>query len=272
VGLARIDRASAGDVLMVLTADELARRLLLAHYPRSSRYDPAWVLEHMMGPHPLWLMERLLESFASAPGQRVMDLGCGKALTSVFVAREWGAHVHAVDLWISASENWARIQAAGEAERVVPIHAEAHALPFADAYFDAIVSVDAYHYFGTDAAYLPEVVRFLRPGGRLGIAVPGLAYEIGAVPDWLAPYWEEGFSTFHSPIWWRELWEASGLVEVERAELLAHGAEDWLLWSETSDAWKRVTGRAPYEREAAMLRADTGGLLGFVVAVARKRE
>jgi cyclopropane fatty-acyl-phospholipid synthase-like methyltransferase len=254
------------------TADEVAKRLLRPRYPRSNRYDPAWVIEHMMGPHPLWLMERLIEACPVAPGGRVMDLGCGKALTSVFLAREQGARVHAVDLWIPATENWARIRAADEAERVVPIHAEAHALPFADGYFDAILSVDAYHYFGTDPAYLSEILRFLRPGGRLGIAVPGLAHELGAVPEWLLPYWEEGFSTLHSAEWWRALWEASGLVQIERAELLAHGAEDWLLWCEISDEWKRVTGRAPYEREAAMLRADTGHLFGFVLAVARRAE
>ena len=34
-----------------------------------------------------------------------------------------------------------------------PFAREAHALPFASAFFDAIVSVDAYQYFGTDILY-----------------------------------------------------------------------------------------------------------------------
>jgi cyclopropane fatty-acyl-phospholipid synthase-like methyltransferase len=199
-----------------------------------------------------------------------MDLGCGRALTSVFLAREFDVRVHAVDLWIPAAENWSRIRAADEAERIVPIHAEAHQLPFADGYFDAILSVDAYHYFGTDPKYLAEILRFLPRGGRLGVVAPGLAREIEAIPDGLAPWWQDGFSTFHSPSWWRALWEAPGLVSVERAELLARGHEDWLRWAETWDAWARTTAGTPFEREAAMLRADEDGLLGFVALVATK--
>lgn len=39
------------------------------------------------------------------------------------------------------------------ADRVIPIHADANELPYADEYFDAIVSIDAYHYFGTGKVY-----------------------------------------------------------------------------------------------------------------------
>ena len=91
---------------------------------------------------------------------------------SIFLAREHAVRVWAADLWIAPTDNWARIETADLAERVFPIFAEAHALPFADGYFDAIVSVDAYHYFGTDALCLERVTRLLRPGGQLGIAVP----------------------------------------------------------------------------------------------------
>ena len=253
-----------------MTPADLAARLHLARYPHSNRYDPAWVIEHMMGPHPLWLMEHLTNRLDLHPGQRVMDLGCGKALTSVFLAREFDVRVHAVDLWISATENWSRITAAGEADRIVPIHVEAHALPFADGYFDVIVSADAYHYFGTEPSYLPEILRFLQPGGRLAVVCPGLSHEIREVPAGLVPYWEDDFSLFHTAAWWRDLWEQSGLVTVEHAELLPHFAEDWLLFAEVSDDWKRATGGMPYVREAAMLRADTEPLLGFVAVVGRK--
>lgn len=252
------------------SSKELARRLHLDRYPRSNRYDPAWVVEHMMGPHPLWLMEHLTTLLPLQPGQRVMDLGCGKALTSIFLAREFDVRVHAVDLWIGAGENLARIEAAGEADRVVPIYADANDLPFAEGSFDAIVSVDAYHYFGTGPDDLPKIVRFLTPGGRLGIVVPGLTHEIPAVPESLAPFWEKDFSLFHSADWWRELWERSGAATIEYGHLLEHGAADWLLWSEASDDWKRTHGQAPYLKEAEMLRADAGRFLGFVALVARR--
>lgn len=112
------------------------------------------------------------------PGMRVLDLGCGKALTSVFLAREFDVHVVAADLWTPVDDNWKRIVEAEVAPRVMPMHLEAHALPFAASYFDAIISVDAFAYFGTDVLYLHYFSGFLRCGGQLGIATPGLTREL----------------------------------------------------------------------------------------------
>jgi cyclopropane fatty-acyl-phospholipid synthase-like methyltransferase len=36
---------------------------------------------------------------------RVLDLGCGRAATSIFLRREFGVQVWATDLWTNASEN-----------------------------------------------------------------------------------------------------------------------------------------------------------------------
>ena len=94
----------------------------------------------------------------------------------MFLAEECGVEAWAADLWIPPTENWRRIQAAGLGGRVFPLHAEAHTLPFADGFFDAIVSFDAYHYFGTNALYTADVARFVRPGGAIGIG------EITSIP------------------------------------------------------------------------------------------
>lgn len=74
------------------------------------------------------------------PGMRVLDLGCGRAITSVFLAREFDVRVVAADLRVKLAENWPRILEAGEQDRVLPLHAEAPNLPFADEYFGAIFS------------------------------------------------------------------------------------------------------------------------------------
>ncbi len=65
----------------------------------------------------------------------------------MFLAREFDVHVIAADLWTPVDDNWKRIVEAKVAHRVMPMHLEAHALPFAASYFDAIVSVDAFAYF-----------------------------------------------------------------------------------------------------------------------------
>ena len=144
--------------------DDALARLRLPHYPRTNRYDMGWILRNLMGPNPLWLMEAILDQMQLEPGMRVLDLGCGRAVSSIFVAKETGATVYATDLWIDAAGNWQRVLEAGAEDLVVPIHAEAHALPFADGFFDAVVSVDAYHYFGTDVLYLPHEMRALAEG------------------------------------------------------------------------------------------------------------
>jgi cyclopropane fatty-acyl-phospholipid synthase-like methyltransferase len=250
-----------------LTPPELAAALTWEALPRSAKYDPDWMLANLMGPNAVWLAEALAQAMDLRPQMRVLDLGCGRAISSVFLARELDLRVWATDLWIGASENWERVRAAGEEGRVFPIHAEAHGLPFAAGFFDALVSIDAYHYFGTDDLYLGYVSRFVEPGGQLGIVVPGVRRELtGGLPAHLAPYWEPDLWSFHSPEWWRDHWQRSGTVEVEVADTVPDGWRHWLTWLE-------VAGRQGYptsEREAEMLRRDAGRTLGFTRLVARR--
>jgi cyclopropane fatty-acyl-phospholipid synthase-like methyltransferase len=135
-------------------SNDLRVRLVKPAFPRSAAYDAEWQFDTTMGPNILWLTEWGTEAVPLRPGMRVLDLGCGKAASSIFLAREFGVTVWAADLWIKPEDNLERIEAADMAERVLPVHAEAHALPFAEGYFDVIVSFDAYHYFGTDDLYL----------------------------------------------------------------------------------------------------------------------
>jgi SAM-dependent methyltransferase len=177
--------------------------------------------------------------------------------------------VTAADLWIKPSKNQRRIDAAGMADRVTPVHAEAHALPFEAGDFDAIVSLDAYHYFGTDDLYLGTPARLLKPGGRLGIVVPGVAHEIDGPPDHLKPWWDWEFCSFHASAWWRRHWEKTGLLAVESADWMPDGRELWREWNRLTAPLMGERG-ALASREADMLDADRDGLLGFVRVVARK--
>src|ERR1051325_9678244 len=107
------------------------------------------------------------------PGMRVLDLGCGRAMSSIFLRREFGVQVWATDLWFNASENLQRVRDAGVEDGVFPLHADARSLPFAGEFFDAIVCVDAFPYFGTDDLYLNCLGHFVKAGGQIGIAGSG---------------------------------------------------------------------------------------------------
>ena len=151
-----------------------------------------------------------------------------------------------------------------------PLHAEAHDLNFAHGYFDAIVSLDAFHYFGCDPAYLGTVLPFLRPGGRLGIVVPGIRDEKTRLPAHLEPFVFDGYDTLHSPEWWRAHWESTGLVEVERADWIRDGWQDWRAWNEITLAAGAATMADAARSEIEMLTIDAGRTLGFSRAIARK--
>ncbi len=151
------------------------------HFPRAAKYDEASA--NSMGPNVLFLTEALCSRLDLEPGMRVLDLGCGKAISSIFLAREFDVQVWATDLWVKPTQNWKRIREAKVEDKVFPIYAEARALPYANDFFDAVISIDAYHYFGTDALYLGgHLLSLLKRGGWIGIVAPGLMAEIDGSP------------------------------------------------------------------------------------------
>jgi cyclopropane fatty-acyl-phospholipid synthase-like methyltransferase len=240
-------------------------RLLTDRFPRASTYSPDWMLASASsGANTLWMTEWLAESLDLRPGMRVLDLGCGRAASSIFLHREFGVEVWATDLWFSASENLARIRDAGVDRSVFPIHCEARSLPYADGFFDAILSIDSFVYYGTDDHYLNYVARFLQPTGILAIAGAGLTREIdGALPEHLRRWWEPGMWSLHSAAWWQRHWERTGIVDVERADTMPDG---WRLWLE----WQRVVS-PDNAVEIEAVEADRGAYLGYVRVVARRR-
>lgn len=165
--------------------------LTATEFPRSNLYSPDWVRAGVSGgANALWLTEWVASALDLRPGMIVLDLGCGRALSSIFLHREFGVDVVAADLWFSPTENQQRIRDAGAVGHVIPLRVDARQLPFADDYFDAIVSIDSYVYYGTDDLYLANVARFVRPGGTIAIAGAGLTHEIDAIPAHLADWWE----------------------------------------------------------------------------------
>lgn len=239
--------------------------LVSERFPRSSRYDPDWILAGISGgANSLWLTEWLAEAMPLRPGMRVLDLGCGRGLSSIFLHAEFGAQVWSTDLWFSVDERAQRIHDAGMADAVFPIHADARALPFAAGFFDAVVSFDSFVYYGTDDLYLGYLARFVKPGAPIGIAGAGLVQEIdGPVPDHLATWWEPSMSCLHSPAWWRRHWERSGVAEVELADAMPDGWRYWRDWQHAASPDNSV--------EIEALTADQGRYLGYVRAVARRR-
>jgi SAM-dependent methyltransferase len=246
----------------------------MAHpqFPRASAYDPTWVRQNLMGPNALWLLEGLTQAVDVGACRRVLDLGCGSAATSIFLAREFGLEVWAADLWIEPSANWARVLEAGLADQVHPIEVEAHRLPFPAGFFDAVVSIDAYHYFGTDVRYLSYLAQFVGAGGLIAIVVPANRIDPDERTEDVPGPWTERFGadwyTFRSAAWWARHWRRTRGIEVQRAEMMPDGWGLWWRYEQADAAW---SGRDPAaDGEGALLVSDEGRNLGFARVVARR--
>src|SRR6188768_2858249 len=241
-------------------------RFFSERFPRSSRYHPEWIIGSGSGGAPsLWLTEWLAEAVDLRPGMRVLDLGCGLAASSIFLSREFGVQVWATDLWFSAAENLQRVRDAGVENDVFPVHADARSLPFAADFFDAVVSLDSFVYYGTDDLYLSYLARLVKPGGPIAIAGAGLMQEIeGSVPDHLQAWWEPALWCLHSAAWWRRHWERTGIVSVERADAMTDGWQRWL-------DWHRVVCPENHT-ELQAVEADGGRYLGYVRVVGRRQS
>src|SRR5512142_3090253 len=100
--------------------------LVSQRFARSAKYHADWLRASASGgAHPLWLTEWLAEALELEPGMRVLDVGCGRAASAIFLQREFGVEVWAADLWFDPAENAQRIRDAGVAHAVHPLRADA---------------------------------------------------------------------------------------------------------------------------------------------------
>lgn len=207
---------------MELTKKQIYEIMKDERYPLTLKYDPDWIIENAMGSHCLWLQESLTQAMHIRSDMRILDMGCGKAISSIFLAKEFGTQVWATDLCISSSDNWKRICEMGVDHMVFPIHADAHTLPYADGFFDAIVSVNSIFLYATDESFLKNhLIRHVKPGGEIGIIVPGFYHEYnGGLPSNLKPYWSNELDNWHSLDWWENQLNNSGMVDIVMADTL----------------------------------------------------
>ena len=180
--------------------------------------------------------------------------------------------VFANDLWISATDNLRRFEEAGVADRVFPIHAETHALPYAQRFFDVAISIDSYHYYGASETYFPDVFsKLVKPNGQFGIVVPGLKdeYEKG-YPETLEKLWIPELFTLHSNQWWRTLWEKTGLCEIKACYDMDDPKAVWQPWADWSvENFDKEWGEGG-DFDVKLLEADTENDLALIVMAAIK--
>lgn len=201
--------------------------------PFTDAYDKNFLLDTMMGPNAMRVTEELARFLPLSPGLRVLDLGCGKGLSSILLAKKYDVTVFAADLWISPTENAERFASLGLDAKIIPLSVDAtREIPFAHGYFDIIVAVDSYQYYGNNEAMLPKLLPFLKKGGVIAVAVPGFTrdFTVETMPPELRACWTPDWA-FHSPGWWRALWEkepGAVITECREMDCFKQAWEEWL--------------------------------------------
>ena len=140
-------------------------------------------------------------------------------------------------------------------------------MPFAHGFFDTVVSVDSYHYFGCKKGVFAEkILPFVRKGGQVMIAVPGLKEEPDGEMKELFETWAEGDDAlcFRTVQWWRELLEEEcgdqcGIIVTE-GECFDEAWEDWF-----------STGHEFAVRDREFLSKGLDRILNFVLIWVQKK-
>jgi len=128
----------------------------------------------------LRLRDQLLDSLALRGDERILDVGCGRGLLAIGAAKRLKTgKVIGIDVWSpldisgnSADAAKANANLEGVAEKVRIETGDAQKLVYPDGHYDVVVSSLALHNIPDEsgrAQAIREMVRVLKPGGRLAI-------------------------------------------------------------------------------------------------------
>lgn len=236
-------------------------------YKLSKKYMTKEFEEKIMGPNPIKLEEELLQNAKIKKGDIVCDLGSGMGLTSIFIAKEFGAKVYAADLWSDPEENkkFFAMQGLGQ-QNIIPVKSDATNLQFEKEFFDSIVSIDSYNYFGRDENYLDnKLLPYLKKGGYVYISIPGMKKDChDNLPQELLLSWTpEQLEYMHDISWWKNIISKSQDCEIVAIEEMQSNKEVW-------DDWlKQENEYAINDRKS--MSAGAGKYLNFISIVLKKK-
>lgn len=207
--------------------------------------------------------EYVIERLGVARGARVLDVGCGIGGTARTLAVQRGAKVTGIDVtpaFVAAALDLSR--RAG-VEGVEFMEADATALPFDAARFDAATMLHVGMNVADKAALFREVARMLRPGG--GFAVYDVmrvgAGELTFPMPWIA---DPAASFVAEPQDYATAAEAAGFRE-EMREDLREGAV-----ASVEQQLARVAGTPMEPRFANAIAALSQGILAPVLMILRR--
>lgn len=183
-----------------------------------------------MAPGGLLLAEMLADELSLKGGDRVLDIGCGRGQSSVFLASRHHAQVVSVDLWIDPQERQIRAANAGVEALITPLQGDiGRGVPIEAGSLDAIFCMQSFHCFGTRPWLLRYLVSLLKPGGRIGIAQGCFRDEVEELPALFTETdgWNVEYEKYHSTLWWRDHFASHPALDVTVAREVRDGDILW---------------------------------------------
>jgi arsenite methyltransferase len=160
------------------------------------------------------------EALGAAPGERILDVGCGPGFFCAELAEEVGPSGFVLGVDASAAMlGLAARRCAGHAN-VELRQGDAGSLPAQDGDFDAALCVQVLEYVPDATASLAEIRRALRPGGRVVVwdvdwATISINAEDQALTERVMRAWDEHLTHRSLPRTLASRLRAAGFADVE---------------------------------------------------------
>lgn len=111
----------------------------------------------------------------------VLDIGCGAGGKSLYYASLGAKHVYGVDVLPSYKEESEKLaNDLGFADKFSFLACDAKKMPYEDDFFDTVIMNDAMEHVACPEDVLTEIIRVLKPGGRLYVNFPPYNHPFGA--------------------------------------------------------------------------------------------
>jgi len=198
---------------------------------------------------------RWIDALALPQGARVLEVGAGAGLATVEVARR-GFEVHSTDssagMVALASRHVAEADLEGKAEVTI---SDVHALPVADASFQAVLALGVLPWLHSPERGLSEISRVLAPGGRVVLSADNRLRLNALVEPVENPLVVPA----------KYAWYAFKRLRGRRREALAHlhtprRVDSWLIEAGLSPARRATIGFGPFTAMSRPVLSQRAGI------------
>lgn len=207
-------------------------------YPELKNIRPEEAYDQFIGCGGLYLVVTMIRQMKLKKGDIVLDLGCGFGPAAVYLAKNFGVTVIAVDLWHSPSKLADRIQGAVYYDKIIPLNIDiTQHMAFAENYFDAVFCMNSLFLCGNNMDFLKRLLGTLKQGGSFCVGSECFSREPGFksmedIPEefnfnWSWDVWDSCYSKYHSLQWWYSLLKETKLLDITYCQELEDGETLW---------------------------------------------